>query len=47
MPVAGDIERGIAIVRRAAVLAVLGLLGLRMLVENYRNFEFLTMLSSQ
>ena len=47
MPVAGDIERGIAIVRRAAVLAVLGLLALRILIENYRYPAILTMLSSQ
>jgi adenosylcobinamide-phosphate synthase len=47
MPEPEDIERGIAIVRRAAVLAVLGILALRLGMENYRDPGILAMLGSQ
>jgi adenosylcobinamide-phosphate synthase len=45
MPVAGDIEGGIAIARRAAGLAVLGMLGQRLKLENYRDPGILTVLT--
>ncbi len=46
-PVAADIERSIALVTRAAGLTALGMLALRMALENYRDSGILTMLASQ
>ena len=45
MPAASDIEGGIAVARRAAGLAVLGMLGLRLVLENYRDPGILAMLT--
>jgi adenosylcobinamide-phosphate synthase len=46
-PGAADIERSIRIVGRAASLALLGLLALRISLENARSHEILAMLTSQ
>jgi adenosylcobinamide-phosphate synthase len=46
MPAAGDIERSIVIARRAAFLAVLGLLVMLIAIEKYRHPVILAILTS-
>jgi adenosylcobinamide-phosphate synthase len=46
MPVAADIERSIRIAARAAALTLLGLMSLRIVLENSRPGSILAMLAS-